>query len=65
MGFCTRNNDGASGKAESANTINNKAWRGIQDRALKHNSALKNPVSDESVKRNIQGRDNYKNRKSC
>jgi len=65
MGFCTRNNDGASGKAESANTISNKDWKSVQDRAVRQNPERFAFGTREAVKARIQGRDNYKNRKSC
>lgn len=54
----------ASDDASDAATIDDKSWRKLQGRAVKANPKLRPFSSEESVRRNIQGRDNYKNRKS-
>jgi hypothetical protein len=48
-----------------ANTISDKDWKSIQDRAVKANPALKNSFSDQSAKRSAQARANLKNRENC
>jgi hypothetical protein len=61
--FSTRNNDGGSSKAESSNTIRDKDWKGIQDRAWKANPKARN--GDEAARRSRLASDNRRNRESC
>lgn len=47
------------------NTIPDKQWRSIQDRAAKANPKHASIFSDEAAKARRRGADNYRNRKWC
>lgn len=63
--FSTRNHDGASGLAESANTISGKDWKSIRERAGKANPELTKVFSDEARQHREQAQANYRNRRWC
>lgn len=48
-----------------ANTISDKDWKSIQDRAVKANPERSKIGTKEFVKGATQGRDNFKNRENC
>ncbi|MDN5917827.1 MAG: hypothetical protein L0I76_22475 [Pseudonocardia sp.] len=60
--FSTRNSDGASGRAESCNTIPDGKWTGIQDRARTANPKRAAVFSPEAVEARKKSSANYDKR---
>jgi hypothetical protein len=60
MGFCTRNSDGASGKAESIDTISAKDMASLRDRGIKHQVANEGGMFGDKARRYARAHDQSK-----